>query len=122
LLTEATDAIEPAFSQEAARTPPAAVLATIVRSAIAEALANIREHASPSEVTIIVQGDVDGVALDVLNDGSRAPSDNADDTKERNRSGVGLRLVDLQARSIGAQLEAGPVGNGEWRVRVRIPR
>ena len=120
LVADATDALEPHGRREA---PPThtAPLATVVRSVIAEALANVREHSSPSEVTIVVKGDHEGVVLDVLNDCTGTPSCDADAARLDHTPGVGLRLVGLQAGTIGAQLEAGPTGEAEWRVRVRIP-
>ena len=88
-------------------------LATVVRSVVAEALVNVRKHSSPSEVTIVVHGEDDpALLLDVLNDGVRA--------EPNGRHGVGLRLAELEASSVGAELQAGPTGDGAWRLRMRL--
>jgi hypothetical protein len=86
-------------------------LETVVRAVVTEALANARKHASPSEVTIAVQGDRDGaVTLELLSDGVRAGSNG--------HPGVGLRIAALQAHSVGAMLDVGPADRGRWRVRM----
>jgi signal transduction histidine kinase len=114
VLLSATDQVESRALPEPAPLRSEERLATVVRSVVAETLANVRKHADPSEVTIVVQGADDGVTIDLLNDGVRAAG-----TGHR---GVGLRLAAVKASSAGATLEAGPDNSGEWRVHVCVGR
>jgi signal transduction histidine kinase len=84
----------------------------VVLSVMAEALANIHKHASPGRIWIHMSHDHQGVDLEVLNDGP---------TVDSTSNGLGLRLAELQLRSIGGELECGPAADDRWRVRMRVP-
>jgi signal transduction histidine kinase len=109
----AADGSESALAAATAREATVQRLETVVRSVVAEALANAGKHGNPSEIMIAVHGEADGiVSLELLSESVRDASNG--------HRGVGLRLAALAARSVGATLEVGPADGGHWRVRMCV--
>ena len=90
-------------------------LEPLAQSVLAEALRNIAKHAEADRVEVAVARDADAFTLEVRNDGAgrRAPAD-------EERRGMGLRLAAFEARQYGGTVEAGPVGEDRWRVRLAV--
>jgi signal transduction histidine kinase len=88
-------------------------LEPLVQSVVAEAFRNVRRHADPTWVEVLVSSeDGDTIALEVINDGARP---------EARGLGMGLRLVGLEALRYGGVIEHGPLGPGRWHVRIALP-
>jgi signal transduction histidine kinase len=95
----------------------------LAQSVLGEALRNVRKHADPARVDVLVERDADTFSLEVRNDGvrdataTRAPSSRA-------AGGMGLRLAAFEALQHGGFVEFGadkaltPPG---WRVRLVVP-
>ncbi|MGV8882589.1 MAG: sensor histidine kinase [Rhodoglobus sp.] len=82
---------------------------------IQEALTNALRHASaPTTVSVLVETDAD-VEVTIVNDG--APLSVTEDDH------VGRGLVGMRERAAlyGGTLDAGPTGEGQWRVRLTLP-
>ncbi len=90
-------------------------LEPLAQSVLAEALQNIAKHADPSAVEVAVGRDAEAFTLEVRNDGVRAAAANDDQ-----RRGMGLRLAAFEARQYGGVIDAGPVDEGSWRVRLAV--
>ncbi len=89
-------------------------LEPLAQSVLAEALRNTAKHAEPTRVEVAVARDTDSFTLEVRNDGVKAaPRPDA-------RSGMGLRLATFEAEQYGGTVEAGPSGDGAWRVRLVV--
>src|SRR5207244_1346584 len=86
----------------------------LAQHVMAEALRNARKHADPRRVTATVKTDAGATVLEVVNDGDRDPA-NAGGT------GMGLRLAAQDAANSGAELLWGPLSDGRWIVRLRMP-
>jgi signal transduction histidine kinase len=116
LLVAATRGLEGDDERDEAGHEPAGV----VLSVMAEVLANIRKHASLGHVSIHLSHDSGGLDIEVVNDVTESL---VNDVAERSLadSGVGLRLAELQLRSVGGELESGPATGDRWRVRVHLP-
>jgi signal transduction histidine kinase len=98
--------------QDGVAVPPD--LEPLAQSVLAEALRNMRKHAEPERVEILVDA-VDGaLVLEVGNDGLTAGSGAA-------ASGMGLRLASFEALQHGGVLEFGETEPGWWRVRLVVP-
>jgi signal transduction histidine kinase len=84
----------------------------LAQSVLAEALRNAHKHARPTSVNVHV-GQTDGTfVLEVRNDGAR---------KGTRGTGMGLRLVAVEALQRGALVEFGPEDGAVWRVRLVVP-
>jgi signal transduction histidine kinase len=90
-------------------------LETLAQAVLAEALRNIAKHADPTRVEVAVGRDADAFTLEVRNDGVR-PHTAVDDE----RRGMGLRLTGFEAKQYGGVVEAGPAGEGLWRLRLVV--
>jgi signal transduction histidine kinase len=89
-------------------------LEPLAQSVLAEALRNTAKHAEPTRVEVAVARDTDSFTLEVRNDGVKAaPRPDA-------RGGMGLRLATFEAQQYGGTVEAGPSGDGAWRVRLVV--
>ena len=82
---------------------------------LAEALQNIAKRADPSAVEVAVGRDAEAFTLEVNEYGVRAAAANDDQ-----RRGMGLRLAAFEARQYGGVIDAGPVDEGSWRVRLAV--
>jgi signal transduction histidine kinase len=91
--------------------PPAAE--PLAQSVLAEALRNVAKHASASQVRVIVSADEDTFSLEVRNDGVGPAARGA---------GMGLRLAAFEALQHGGVVDFGAPAEGEWRVRLVVPR
>jgi signal transduction histidine kinase len=90
-------------------------LEPLAQSLLAEALRNIAKYAAPSRVDVAVARDADAFTLEVRNDGVKDSPPALD-----GRGGIGLRLAAFEAQQYGGSVEAGPVGEGSWRVRLVV--
>jgi signal transduction histidine kinase len=82
---------------------------------VQEALTNVARHAQASITTVSVRGVPGAITVQVTDDGATASVvDTAD--------GNGVRGMRERAAALGGTLEAGPNGNGGWRVRAWLPR
>jgi signal transduction histidine kinase len=90
-------------------------LEPLAQSVLAEALRNIAKHAHPTHVEVAVCRDAESFTLEVRNDGVGGPVTDSD-----RRAGMGLRLAGFEARQYGGAIEAGPVGEDSWRVRLMV--
>jgi signal transduction histidine kinase len=90
-------------------------LETLAQAVLAEALRNIAKHADPTRVEVAVGRDAETFTLEVRNDGVR-PRTAVDDE----RRGMGLRLAGFEAKQYGGLIEAGPVREGSWRLRLVV--
>jgi signal transduction histidine kinase len=90
-------------------------LEPLAQSLLAEALRNIAKYAAPSRVEVGVARDADTFTLEVRNDGVKDSPPVLD-----GRGGIGLRLAAFEAHQYGGTVEAGPVGEGSWRVRLVV--
>jgi GAF domain len=86
-------------------------------SVLAEAMRNVRKHARPRRVEVLVGRSAGAWSLEVRNDGvvpSPGPAAAAG-------AGMGLRLAAFEALERGGMLEFGPHGEDGWRVRLVVP-
>jgi signal transduction histidine kinase len=90
-------------------------LEPLAQAVLAEGLRNIAKHAEPTRVEVAVGRDADSFTLEVRNDGVRAHTAVDDE-----RRGMGLRLAGFEAKQYGGVVEAGPVGDGDWRLRLVV--
>ncbi len=89
-------------------------LEPLAQSVLAEALRNIAKHADPSRVEVAVGRDADTFTLEVRNDGVGVAAGSGE------RSGMGLRLAGFEALQHGGAVDAGPMGDDSWRVRLIV--
>jgi signal transduction histidine kinase len=90
-------------------------LEPLAQAMLAEALRNIAKHAEPSHVEVAVGRDADTFTLEVRNDGVRGGG-----ARDDGRGGMGLRLAAFEAQQYGGEVQAGPVGEDSWRVRLVV--
>ncbi|MCW3064214.1 MAG: putative signal transduction histidine kinase [Solirubrobacterales bacterium] len=89
----------------------------ITQSVLSEALTNVRKHAEPTRVEIVVDAGDGALVFEMGNDGL-APAG----TGQTPRSGgMGLRLASFEALQHGGLLEFGETDPGWWRVRLVVP-
>jgi signal transduction histidine kinase len=89
-------------------------LESLFQSALSEALRNIDKHARPTRIAVSLAFEDEAFVLEVTNDGVlHAGSED---------SGLGLRLISLEALQHGGVVEFGPVRANEWRVRLVTSR
>jgi signal transduction histidine kinase len=103
---------------DAPRLPPGVDLSAY--RVIQEALTNVLRHAGPSPTAVALRYRADVIELEVTDDGSAgAGRDRVDDAPAVGGHGLaGMReRVDL----VHGQLEAGPLGNGGFRILARLP-
>jgi signal transduction histidine kinase len=91
--------------------PPAAE--PLAQTVLAEALRNVAKHAQPTAVRVRVDADEDTFTLEIRNDGVGSGA---------RGTGMGLRLASFEALQQGGVLDFGAPGEGEWRVRLVVPR
>jgi signal transduction histidine kinase len=88
----------------------------LAQSVLAEALQNVRKHARPEHVDVVV-GEAGGAwSLEIRNDGAGAAP------PAHGRAGMGLRLASFEALQHGGVLEFGPLPGDRFRVRLVLPR
>jgi signal transduction histidine kinase len=91
-------------------------LEPLAQSVLAEALRNVRKHASASSIEVALGRDEDTFTLEVRNDGVRATAG-----RTPAGGGMGLRLAAFEALQLGGVVEFGPAGDGQWRMRLVVP-
>ncbi|MBD7919978.1 two-component sensor histidine kinase [Cellulomonas sp. Sa3CUA2] len=82
-----------------------------------QALTNARQHAPGAPVRVRVERTPGAVALDVVN---AAPVRSARPVRGAH-GGAGLAVMRERAALVGGTLDAGPTGDGGWRVTLRVP-
>lgn len=82
-----------------------------------QALTNARQHAPGAPVRMRLAYGDRAVVLDIVNDGA-APGP---DPERGPHGGTGLVSMRERAELVGAELAAGPTGDGGWRVHLRLP-
>jgi signal transduction histidine kinase len=89
-----------------------AELEPILQSVLAEALRNVDKHARATRIEVSVGAEPEAFILEVTNDGA---------VEHRTDSGLGLRLMSLEAIQHRGIVEFGPVPPDGWRVRLVMP-
>jgi signal transduction histidine kinase len=89
-----------------------AELEPLLQSVLAEALRNIDKHADPTVIEVSVGAEPEAFVLEVSNDGAHADGVG---------SGLGLRLMSLEAIQHRGIVEFGPAPPDGWRVRLVVP-
>jgi signal transduction histidine kinase len=87
-------------------------LEPLLQSVLAEALRNIDKHADPTMIEVSVGAEPEAFVLEVSNDGAH---------EEGAGSGLGLRLMSLEAIQHRGIVEFGPAPPDGWRVRLVVP-
>jgi signal transduction histidine kinase len=83
---------------------------------VQEGLTNAMKHAPGSDLAVRLDLRADGLDVEVRDSGSggRAPL-------AASGAGVGLAGMRERVEALGGVLDAGPAGDGGWRVRARLP-
>jgi signal transduction histidine kinase len=108
--------IDPAVDPSSARVP-AAVAATGYRI-VQEALTNVVRHARGAHAEVRVALEDDRVVIEVTDDGRGEPVVGVPPPEG---TGNGIRGMRERAEVVGGSVEAGPSGDGGWRVRAELP-
>jgi signal transduction histidine kinase len=87
-------------------------------SVLNEGLRNADKHAKPGRVHVTVGAEDGAFVLEVRNDGTAGATTGA---RGLGGTGMGLRLVGLEAIQRGGMVEFGAEGQDEWRVRLVVP-
>jgi signal transduction histidine kinase len=95
---------------------PAAAVEAAYR-VVQESLTNALRYASGAHVHVLVRGDSEELLVEVVNDGTGAEGSLAG-----SGTGNGLRGLRERVGACAGQLEAGPTGDGGWRVTASLPR
>ncbi len=80
---------------------------------VQEALTNVLRHAQASEARVVVRRDVEAIRLEVVDDGVAGSSAGG--------AGHGVRGMGERAATVGGSVNAGPLPDGGWAVRARLP-
>jgi signal transduction histidine kinase len=83
---------------------------------VQEGLTNAFKHAPGSDVAVRLDLRADGLDVEVGDSGSGAGTPLA-----ASGAGVGLAGMRERVEALGGVLDAGPAGDGGWRVRARLP-
>lgn len=88
---------------------------------VVEGLTNVRRHAAPGcAVAVAVTGTPDGgLSVAVVNDADAPASPGR---HARARGGTGLTTLTERVAAVGGRLDAGPDGEGRWRLHATLPR
>ncbi|MGH3382949.1 MAG: sensor histidine kinase [Nocardioidaceae bacterium] len=101
---------------------PTAVLPSAVGSAVyrilQESITNVIRHVGPTRVTVGLTYALDSLELRVTNEGPQLPSNGAGAST---RSGRGILGMRERCQLLGGQLDAGPLAEGGYEVRARLP-
>jgi signal transduction histidine kinase len=89
-------------------------LAHLVHTTLSEALRNVRKHCQPTAVVVRTQRIDGALVVEVENDGALVADGPAS-------TGMGLRLLGIEALRAGGVLESGPRDGGRWIVRLVVP-
>ncbi len=93
-------------------------LDSLVQSALIEGMRNAGRHAEGGRIEIIVAARDDAIVVEVVNE--IAAGETGANGSSRG-GGIGLRLLTLEALQHDALIEFGPVGDGQWRLRLLAP-
>ena len=81
---------------------------------LVEAVRNAAKHARPDTIRVAVAAGPDEARVEVTNGGVRRG-------RARSGAGLGLRLLQADAKRVGATLRAGPTGASGWRAILTLP-
>ena len=84
-------------------------LEELAQSVFVEELRNCEKHADPNTIEVSVAINDDAFELEVTNDGIGSPGPG---------SGLGLRLLTMEALQQDSLVEFGPLPDGRWRLRM----
>jgi signal transduction histidine kinase len=101
--------------------PPRAVtpeIALVLYRVAQEALTNALKHAPGAPVLIVLEYQVKGVRLAISNP---APQSSVPSAVAGSGGGYGLQGIKERILLIGGRVEAGPDGDGGWRVEAEVP-
>jgi signal transduction histidine kinase len=98
--------------------PP--TLEPLAQSVLAEAVRNVRKHATASETAVRVRRENGVFVLEVSNDGAPDAATGAS-ARRAGPPGMGLRLAALEAIQVGGVVEFGARPGGRWQVRLAVP-
>jgi PAS domain S-box-containing protein len=101
--------------EEDIRIPDATVALHLFRIA-REAVVNANKHARAREVTVTMKTSPKWIEMSITDDGIGISS------KQTNRTGMGLHIMNYRASSIGARLEIDPIRPRGTRVSCFLPR
>lgn len=87
-------------------------LERLAHSVLVEGLRNALRHASPSKISILVELTDAAFTLELANDGI---------ADRQHPSGIGLRLVGLEALGVGGTIDFGSSDEQTWRLRLVVP-
>ena len=87
-------------------------LEPLAQSVVIEALRNADRHSEAQATTVRIGGSPEAFELEVMNDGVKPA---------RGSTGLGLRILTLEALQHNGLLEFGPVGESGWRVKLLVP-
>jgi signal transduction histidine kinase len=123
-VAEAGQAVELVVEGDPGELPPAVDLAAY--RVVQESLTNVVRHAGPAAATVRVAYGPSEVTVEVTDDGNglelaagRQPTDSDRQTR---RSGQGLVGMRERVAAAGGELDAGPRAGGGFRVTARLPR
>jgi signal transduction histidine kinase len=88
--------------------------AQVVYRVVQESLTNVLRHAHAGTVTVSVVRDDGAVRVEVADDGGGSVGAHRGD-------GHGLTGMRERVEAVGGRLDAGPTGEGGWRVSARVP-
>ncbi|MEV0311224.1 histidine kinase [Nonomuraea fuscirosea] len=103
-------------------TPPPAPLPSTVSNAayriVQESITNVVRHAGPTRVTVTLNPGAEAVEISVTDEGRTTPAPQPDGTTPSGRGILGMRE---RCRLLGGELDAGPLPDGGFQVRARLP-
>ena len=94
-----------------------ALVVQVAYRVVQESLTNALRYASGAAVSVLLRGERDELVVEVGNGPATGPG-----ALEDAGTGNGLRGLRERIGACGGTLDAGPAGDGGWRVRARLPR
>jgi signal transduction histidine kinase len=89
---------------------------------VQESLTNVLRHAGPGVATVRVRYEPDAVVLEIADEGRGRGANGHGGHGGGGHGGHGISGMRERAAALGGTLEAGPHGEGGFRVRARLPR
>jgi signal transduction histidine kinase len=97
-------------------------LLALCQSVLSEGLRNARKHAAPTLIQVRTRRDGGALVMEVENNGAKPRSAaSLSPTNKKRESGMGLRLLGIQALHAGGFLEFGSRGDSAWQIRLVVP-
>src|SRR4051812_46177087 len=92
-------------------------LAPLVQATVAEAARNATKHGAPRDIEVAIDLHPETLVVEVLNDGAEGGV-----ARGTPSTGMGLRLLALEALQIGGVVEYGPRDEARWAVKLVVPK